>query len=476
MPPLQLDINDPVSATLQSWADAQLSHWRAKALRRMPMERQLHSISARTPNLRLYHFASGAVMMQPVAENAWQDRAEVYLRFFEDVAQLLPAGFATTICAGVGDKVLVKTLPVFSFQNHPDDHFPLMPDIDFLTDNFHEGAGLRDGTPYGAKIPRAVFAGSTTGGRITAEIARRYETPRLRAARFFQDRIDVDFRLPHVTQCADEEAQAIIESYPFCQRSRLSWQEQFQSRFLISIDGNGATCSRIVVALASNSVLLKYHSDQVLYYFAGLVPYVHYVPIAKDDDVLAVLAAERAEPGRYAAIPQAAKVFAATYLTRARITEYTARLVMAYAATLHETDAVGTGEPPRRVAAAARGENGASYINDQHEWLGKRGSGIKLTSLKLLTQPRSDAPRILYQALLEDGRFTPTVVEGAWCGDGDEQGLTGIWLQNARGAGEVALSIDARFVDGSTAHVSEMGALCRSETGAPLEAFRVQFA
>ena len=475
MPPLQLDSIDPVSATLQSWADAQLSHWRTKALRRMPLERHLHSLTARSPSLRLYHFSSGAVMMQPGPDNAWQDRAEAYLRFFGDVARLLPPGFTTTICAGVGDKVLVKAAPIFSFQNHPDDRFVLMPDIDFLTDNFHEGAGLRDVTPYGAKVPRAVFAGSTTGGRITAEIARRYETPRLRAAQFFQDRIDVDFRLPHVTQCADEEAQAIVESYPFCQRPRLSWQDQFQSRFLISMDGNGATCSRIAVALASNSVLLKYTSDEVLYYFAGLVPYVHYIPISKDEDVLAVVAAERAEPGRYAAIPQAARSFAATYLTRARVVEYTARLVMAYAAALHETDAADTGEPPRRIAAAARAENGASYLNDQHEWVGKRGSGVKLTSLKLLTQPRSDAPRILSQALLEDGRFTPTVVEGAWCGDEDEQGLTGIWLQNARGAGEVAISIDARFVDGSKAHVSDMGSLCRSETGAPLEAFRVEF-
>jgi hypothetical protein len=476
VPSPELDITDPVSATLQRWAYAQLAPWLPRRLRRMPTERELHSISARAPNLRLFHFAAGAVMMQPSPDGGgrWQERAEAYLRFFGDVARLLPAGFNATICAGVGDKVLVKTLPIFGFQKHPDEPFLLMPDIDFLVAQFHEGPQLRDEAPYAAKAIRAVFAGATTGGLIDADIARNCDMPRLRAARFFQDRIDVDFRLPHVTQCVDAQAQAILQSYPFCQRPRLSWPEQFQSRFLISIDGNGATCSRVAVALASNSVLLKYESNQSLYYFAGLVPHVHYVPVARDEDVLAILDAERAEPGRYAAIAQAARSFAATYLTRARIIEYTARLVMAYAALLHETDATGADRPPRRIVAAARGADGASYHSDQHGWLGMPGSGTRLTSLKLLTQPRGDAPRILYQALLEDGRFTPTAVEGAWCGDDDGQGLTGIWLANARGARKVTVSIDARFIDGSAARVSEMGVLCRSRTGAPLEALRVQ--
>ncbi len=478
----ELDTGDAVSANLQHWADRELAHWRGRALRRVPVERQLHGLSDRDRGVRLYNISAGVVTMQPekpgVPADAGQARrAAWYAALLQAAAALLPPGFNCTICVGMDDMVIAPNLPVFGFQKRAGEHWPLLPDLDFVLNNFHEAKKFRDSTSYDSKTPRAVFAGSTTGGRISADVARHCDTPRLRAARFFQNRIDVDFRLPHITQVVDDAARAVLDSYDFCQRPRLSWPEQFQSRFLLSMDGNGATCSRVAVALASNSVLLKYRSDYGLYYFPALVPHVHYVPIAQDSDVLAVLAAERAEPGRYRAIAQAANAFAGDYLTRARIVEYVARLLMGYAAALHETDAAESDDVPRRVAAGARTLDGATHVNDQHEWLGKPGSGQKLTAFKVLTQPRSVAPRILYQALLEDGRFSATATEGAWCqSDGEEQGLIGIMLHNARGARPVKLAIDARFTDGSFAHTTEMGVACRSESGAPLEAFRVQFA
>jgi hypothetical protein len=95
----------------------------------------------------------------------------------------------------------------------------------------------------------------------------------------------------------------------------------------------------------------------------------------------------------------------------------------------------------------------------------------------VLTQPRTEAPRLLYQALLDDGRFTATMNEGTWCGGDDPaQALAGIRLENARGAARVAISVEARFTDGSEAYVDTMGAACCSPSGAPMEAFRVRFA
>jgi hypothetical protein len=485
--------DETISATLQHWADRELSHWRAQALRRVKVERQLHNLCGHSPGLRLYHVSHAAVTLQKPQPGGTQDaardrRAMAYLSLFQAAAPLLPRDFNATICVSVDDMVIAPALPVFGFQKIPGEHWPLLPDVDFVLNTYHEAKKYRDVTPYEAKAPRAVFAGATTGGRISRDVAQRCETPRLRAARFFQNRIDVDFRLPHIAQVADDAARAILQAYSFCQRPRLTWPEQFQSRFLLSMDGNGATCSRVAVALASHSVLLKYHSACSLYYFQALVPHVHYVPILRNEDVLDVLAAERAEPGRYRPMTQAANAFAADYLTRARVVDYTVRLLVGYAAALHETDAAETDDVPRRVAAGARAANGATSLNDQHEWLGNPGSGIKLTAFKVLTQPRSEAPRILYQAMLDDGRFTTTAIEGAWCQGDDEQGLTGIILQNARGlqnahGGQnarglrpVRLAVDARFTDGSFAHTTEMGVACRSESGAPLEAFRVQFA
>ena len=471
------EITDPISATIQSWVDRELAPWRGQNLVRTQLERQLYNFCRRAPTLRLYRFASGTVAMQPRIEQgppnfAQEDRAQHYLTFFRGVAGLLPRGFNAMICISVHDKVMGPKLPVFGLQRAAGENWLLMPDIDFLINKFHEEAQFKDTLSYAGKIPRAVFAGATSGGMHTVERVLAAESPRLRAAVFFDGRLDVDFRLPSIVQCLDEDARSLLAAQPYCQRPVLPWAEQFRSRFLISMDGNGATCSRVVVALASNAVLLKYRSDDMLYYFDGLVPHVHYVPIARDEDVLAVLAAERLEPGRYLPVAEAGQAFAAQYLTRERVSEYMARLLIGYAAMLREGDADQPRKLPRRVVAAARQEDGTAYLSETHDWVGIPGSGVALTSFKLLCQPKTEIPRLYYQASMQGGGFTPTIVEGAWCGEGPK--LTGLRVENPRESELLDIAIEAHFIDGTTASASQMGMECRADSGAPIEAFRVR--
>ncbi len=475
----QSEVGDQISATIQSWADRELAPWRTQKLRRTQLERQLFNISERLPSHRLYRFAGGKVALLPRPPGTppsamHEDRAQHYLRFFRTVAPHLADGFNATICLGVYDKILGPRLPVFGLQRKADEAWLLMPDIDLLVDDFHEDPSFKDTVSYAAKVPRAVFAGGTTGGANTVEGILSAPLPRIASAAFFDGRLDVDFRLPRIVQCADDAARALLERKLFCQRPELQWFEQFQSRFLISMDGNGATCARVAIALASNGVLLKYQSEQMLYYFDGLVPHVHYVPVAADQDVLDILAAERIEPGRYLPVAQAGRAFAQTYLTRARVTEYMVRLLSGYAAMLQEGDAAQPRTPPRRVVAAARSADGASHFSETHDWVGTPGSGIALTSFKLLCQPRTETPRLYYQASLEGGGFAPTTAEGAWCGE--DAPITGILLENPRDAGSLDIAIEARFVDGSAAEMTQMGVECRSEAGGVIEAFRVRLA
>jgi hypothetical protein len=209
-----------------------------------------------------------------------------------------------------------------------------MPDIDFLVHDFYEDSSFTDTLPYSEKANRAVFAGSTTGGRISAEIARNAALPRLRAARYFMNEATVDFRLPSIAQCDSDEAREILLAEPYCHRPPLTWRQQFENRFLISIDGNGATCARVAVALRSNCALLKYQSGHVLYYFRGLEPHKHYVPIGHDSKIPVVVARESAAPGRCKPIADAGREFAGAYLSRARVLEYTARLLLEYEAAI----------------------------------------------------------------------------------------------------------------------------------------------
>jgi hypothetical protein len=259
----------------------------------------------------------------------------MYLSYFQSVAELLPPGFETNICMGLGDALPVPpTVPLFCFQKERGARSLLVPDIDFLVSRFYDDPSLVDTNAYMQKSATAVFAGGTTGGKIDVETARNLSTPRLRAAGYFNANTRVDFRLPSITQLATPEAQAILEAQPFCQKPRLPWPQQLRNRFLISIDGNGATCSRVVIALQSNSVLLKYDSNHVLYYFGGLQPWLHYVPVADDSDVEKILDLESRDPAFFEQIAAAGRRFARTYLNRPATQRYTATLLQLYAAAL----------------------------------------------------------------------------------------------------------------------------------------------
>jgi hypothetical protein len=284
----------------------------------------------------VFRFADGAVHVldKPKfdSESATQaGRAVVYQRFFQDVARLLPPDFTATIIACLADSLSADYgVPVFAFQRHTAQRAPLLPDIDLLNDNFLADGQFDDPYSFLEKENRAVFAGATTGGRINEQIARTCGLPRLRAARFFLGSAKIDFRLPRVVQTDSQAAYDLVAAQPFCRQSPLTWEEQFRFRFLMSMDGNGATCQRVAVALRSNSVLLKYRSEQILYYFPALAPGRHFIDIERDEDVEPLIDAAAADPTRFAAVAAAASAFSETYLTRSAALEYVALLLRGY--------------------------------------------------------------------------------------------------------------------------------------------------
>ena len=96
------------------------------------------------------------------------------------------------------------------------------------------------------------------------------------------------------------------------------------------MDGNGAAFSRVAVALKSRSVLLKYDSPRELYYFPGLVPWLHYIPIATDQDIVDVVRIEREHPGYFRYAADAGRRFFRTFLNRGAVMSYASRLIEMY--------------------------------------------------------------------------------------------------------------------------------------------------
>lgn len=220
-------------------------------------------------------------------------------------------------------------LPLFSFQKPRGSRNLLLPDIDFLQEDFYTRPELVDAIPFAEKQERAVFVGTTTGGRHTVETVQALRAPRLRSAVHFRDSPRVDFFLPRIAQCVDNAAADAIRALGVAGR-RLSWRRSYAYRYIISMDGNGATCSRVFLGLRSNSVLMKYDSPHLLYYFDHLVPWVHYIPIAQDADVLHAMDVCAVEPGLAEAIAMAGQDFCNAYLGRESVFSYTRRLLEDY--------------------------------------------------------------------------------------------------------------------------------------------------
>jgi hypothetical protein len=323
-------------AVMLGWAMRELAPWRNRQLDRVAIENSFAALNATERWVSLFHIAGGTVSVVPKPDAAapaagYANRTRHYLALFQQIAPALGPGIDTMLCMSMDDGIPKNiNVPHFGFQKKNGAATILLPDVDFLFNDFYERSVI-DTTPYADKKPQAVFAGTTTGARLTPAAARALASPRLQAASYFDGNPRVDFRLPGISNCTSPDAEDFLRSQLFCQKPRLDWDAQFQSRFILSIDGNGATCSRVVIALASNSVLAKYASEHVLYYFGGLQPWVHYVPITANQDVETTLDFETRHPERFAQIAAAGRQFAADFLSRQAVLRYTAILLRDYA-------------------------------------------------------------------------------------------------------------------------------------------------
>ena len=329
---------------VRGWARAELRRWATYGFTGKDLAQRHVEINDNFQSVFLFDISSTGVVArtknglyvsgQPRGStHGFVRRVELYLDFFN---RLLPSLVQKPFTVAVDVEDLCSdwtTTPVFSFQKASEFTNILLPDVDFLAEDFYEAEsayGLSEDRGYSEKVANAVFAGSSTGaGTITAEKLDRNEVPRVRAARFFKDDPRVHFSIPNLVQCQNQTIEQRLRDEKLG-TDRWSWHDQLKYRFLISMDGNGATCSRIYIALKSNSILLKYQSPHLLYYFRGLQPDVHYVDIARDTEVIEAVEVELLHRDYHRPIAAAATEFATNFLSRPAVELYTKELFRLY--------------------------------------------------------------------------------------------------------------------------------------------------
>jgi len=489
--PEQPSTQGSVDAILRGWAMREMAPWLLKGVNSRQAMQRLRYLNANREWSVLFQFVNGEVSIapKPTATEAFQgydQRASLYLNFFRAVAQTLPFDFQISLCMTLRDLPPEESeAPVFSFQKKRGAHNPLLPDVDFLMNDFYCDPSFIDSVLYRDKARGAAFSGSTTGGAVSESVARNFALPRLRAARFFQGHKSVDFRLPNIVQVDSPEAKAVLEAMPFCQKPPLDWREQLQRRFILSMDGNGATCSRVVIALMSNSVLLKYDSNDVLYYFDGLQPWAHYVPVTDDRDVDGIINFEARNAERFEQIAAAGRAFALTYLNRDSVFEYTRALLMLYAESMSDRPVASNQEAsPLESASSGVAPKVVAHIaglgdmrSNPDGWAGRRGSGLAVEGFSISMDGDASVAPFTYQAVQANGALSEAARAGQYCGSrGQSAPIFGFRLQMDEDfAAAFEVTYEAQFLDGTRVGALRAPQICRASSQAPLEAFKVTF-
>ncbi|MGX7709209.1 glycosyl transferase family 90 [Methylobacterium sp. Gmos1] len=312
--------------------EEQLAPWKIRQFKSGAYFQDLDSENANSPSTFLYEICNNNITIIPKTQDVpavFTIRAEQFLILLQDSLKDQSGIDKLIIAIDVDDEAPERTdYPIFSFQKQSGTKNILLPDFEFTLNNYFNYLS-NDYTIYDDKNNKASFAGSTTGKhRVDLYDVHNATVPRIRAAKYFRNQSDVDFRLPSIVQCTAEAEEALRQDGFGV--NIMTWDEAYRSKFIISMDGNGATCSRPVLIMRSKSVLLKYSSNYILFWSNHAKPWTHYIPIYDDKEVIDIVRLERNEPGKFHYIALASTNFAEELLCKNSIIQYTRRLLQEF--------------------------------------------------------------------------------------------------------------------------------------------------
>jgi hypothetical protein len=322
---------ETTNAITKYWVNQQLIGWESSKLSKEKYNVFTKDITAKYGYIYFFDIQNGEVRFDPRSHinDGCERRFNLYLEYLKRIA--LKSDFRGSIripiCVGDCPPEQPLEYPIFSFDKTEGAEKILIPDTDYLVTNCYKSIFSNDPKTYIQKNNTAVFAGSTTGGGgLSLQKIINKKVPRIKSAQYFMKSELVSFKITNICQTEDRHILDYISKLGILS-DRISWESQLDNKFLISVDGNGATWSRVVKALISNSVLLKYDSPRVQFYYDSLIENLHYIKIKDDSQVEQVVQNETSEPGRYHYIASESSEFARKNLNQETIDLYMIELI-----------------------------------------------------------------------------------------------------------------------------------------------------
>jgi hypothetical protein len=223
--------------------------------------------------------------------------------------------------------------PCFVFAKRADlESLILIPDIKALT-----GYGkIRQTITQAAsrsswekKEEKAFWRGSTTGGHFRAATWDQFARSQLVLLSMNYPE-SIDARFSKVVQC-DPEMPKMLKKRGLVSRSVLR-EDHLRYKYLVDVDGNSCSYERYFWLLLSNSLVIKQATPNIQWYYGGLEPYKHYLPVKEDlSDLLEQIEWARQHDDEARAMALRASQFVEENLSSEDILVYLYHLLQEYA-------------------------------------------------------------------------------------------------------------------------------------------------
>lgn len=201
----------------------------------------------------------------------------------------------------INEKLGEKTLGTPAFMMFQDQNSIyekdklLFPDAFFLKEtNKFSWAKLidkiikaRSEYPWNNKIEKIFWRGATTGDFYYYTVDNFDKLPRVTItmlSELYPDLVDAKFA-HYSYQILEEEKGSLKDLFDILfptSPENVTESNHLKYKYLLSVDGNSATNTRVAWIMLSNSLLLKQDSEKIQWYYSALKPYFNYVPVNHD--------------------------------------------------------------------------------------------------------------------------------------------------------------------------------------------------
>lgn len=255
------------------------------------------------------------------------------LKFLVDYSDLPNVDFILSLEDGI---IKPTPAPVMTFgKNKYVNSLVAFPDFQALNGYKSMIKTVKEATndyPFYKKSPKAFWRGSTTGGGCYT-LSNWKEHPRSALVLFSKQHPDIlDAKFTNVVSNPYKSSIEKELTRSHLLSKNISVHDHLAFKYLIDIDGNNCTYSRLFWILLSNSLCFKEDSDNEQWYYGALEPYIHYIPFKKDlSDLIEKINWAENHEEEVKTIINNANQFVHTHLMQEDAFQYVYELLKAYA-------------------------------------------------------------------------------------------------------------------------------------------------